>query len=225
MNLSDKKVLLFDLDGTLADSSQDLAFAVNETIVKLGLSPLKDNLIKNWIGDGATVLIQRALSRSHIISNSLDPVETKRALEIFFNIYGANICAKTQLYKGVLETLTELKFRGYKLAIITNKPEKFISPILDALSLNDLFELILGGDTLERKKPDPFPLNFAHQYFTVHKNQCAMIGDSKNDILAAKAASIDSIAVTYGYNYGEDISNYKPELVITCFSELLTIFN
>lgn len=130
----------------------------------------------------------------------LDEALINHALSIFFEIYGANTCNHTQLYDGVLETLIKLKSRGYCLAIITNKPEKFISLILDSLALNGLFELVIGGDTLNKRKPDPLQLTFACQHFSVHADQCVMIGDSKNDIFAAEAAFIDCVAVTYGYN-------------------------
>jgi len=216
-----KEVLLFDLDGTLVDSAPDLAFAVNQTLVKLGLTPFNQEIIRGWVGNGANILIQRALSGSAEISISLDNTLIDRALAIFFQIYQTHTCVETRLYFNVLNTLTELKARDYRLAIITNKPERFIAPIINGLALNNLFELIIGGDTLEKRKPDPLPLHYACQRLSVNVEQCVMIGDSKNDILAAKAANMQSIALTYGYNYGEKIANYQPELVIDHFADLL----
>ncbi len=213
--------MLFDLDGTLVDSVPDLAFAVNQTLVELGLVPFSQDIIRGWVGNGARILIQRALSGNAEISTELDNNLTERALEIFYQIYQSHNCIETQLYNDVLDTLTELKERGYRLAIITNKPERFIAPIINGLGLNSLFELIIGGDTLEKRKPDPLPLNYACQQLSVNIDQCVMIGDSKNDILAAKAANMQSIALTYGYNYGENISIYHPELTIDYFADLL----
>tara|TARA_R110001583_G_scaffold195064_1_gene368897 strand:+ start:15809 stop:16486 length:678 start_codon:yes stop_codon:yes gene_type:complete len=216
-----KNTLLFDLDGTLVDSAPDLAFAVNQMLIELGSTPFSQDVIRGWVGNGARVLIQRALSGNANISSELDNALTERASEIFFQVYQSHTCVETQLYANVLDTLIALKTSGYRLAIITNKPERFIAPIIDGLGLNGLFELIIGGDTLEKRKPDPLPLHHACQQLSVNIKQCVMIGDSKNDILAAKAANMESIALTYGYNYGENIANYQPEAVIDNFDDLL----
>lgn len=217
-----KDILLFDLDGTLVDSAPDLALSVNQMLVELGSTPFSQEVIRGWVGNGASILIQRALSGNAEISADLDNTLIERALAIFYQTYQANNCIETRLYPHVLDTLTVLKERGYRLAIITNKPEKFIAPIIDGLGLNGLFELIIGGDTLEKRKPDPLPLHYACQQLSVNIDQCVMIGDSKNDILAAKAANMQSVALTYGYNYGEDIGNYQPELIIDNFADLLS---
>lgn len=221
MKFLNKDTLLFDLDGTLVDSVPDLALAVNQTLVKLDSTPFSQDIIRGWVGNGANILIQRALSGNAEISTTLDNKLKNKALEIFYQAYQANNCIETRLYPDVLSTLTALKKRGYRLAIITNKPKQFIPPIINGLGLDGLFELIIGGDTLEKRKPDPLPLHYACQQLSVKIEQCVMIGDSKNDILAAKAASMQSVALTYGYNYGEDISIYQPELIIDNFANLL----
>jgi phosphoglycolate phosphatase len=224
LKLLNKNTLLFDLDGTLVDSVPDLASSVNQTLIKLGLTPFSQEVIRGWVGNGANILMQRAVSGNIKISKSLDNDLVAQALKLFYQIYQIHNCIETRLYAGVLETLTELKNRGYRLAIITNKPEQFISPIITNLMLDNLFELIIGGDTLAKRKPDPLPLHYACEQLSVSVNQCVMIGDSKNDILAAKAAKMQSIALTYGYNYGEDISIYQPELIIDNFVDLLDTF-
>ena len=221
MQFLNKNTLLFDLDGTLVDSAPDLAFAVNQTLIELDLTPFSQDVIRGWVGNGANILIQRALSGSTEISTTLNNELKTRALEIFFQVYQSHSCIETKLYNGVLNTLKTFKNRGYRLAIITNKPERFIPPIINGLGLDGLFELVIGGDTLEKRKPDPLPLNHACKQLSVSIEECVMIGDSKNDILAAKAAKMQSIALTYGYNYGEDISTYQPELVIDSFDDLL----
>jgi len=217
-----KNTLLFDLDGTLVDSAPDLAFAVNQTLVELGMVTFSQDVIRGWVGNGASILVQRALSGNAKVSTDLNNTLIERALTIFYSIYQTHNCIETQLYPNVLDTLTKLKNTGYRLAIITNKPERFIAPIINGLALNGLFDLIIGGDTLEKRKPDPLPLHYACQQLSVNVDQCVMIGDSKNDILAAKAANMQSIALTYGYNYGEDIANYQPEKVIDNFDDLLS---
>lgn len=221
MKFLNKDTLLFDLDGTLVDSVPDLALAVNQTLVQLGMSTFSQDVIRGWVGNGANILVQRALSGKAEVSTGLDKMLIERALAIFYQAYQIHNCNETQLYPNVIDTLTKLKKTGYRLAIITNKPERFIEPIINGLALNGLFELIIGGDTLNKRKPDPLPLHYACQQLSVNVEQCVMIGDSKNDILAAKAADMQSIALTYGYNYGEDISKYQPEAVIDNFDDLL----
>ena len=107
------------------------------------------------------------------------------------------------------------------MAIITNKPFDFVRPILKGLYLDDLFELILGGDSLEKKKPDPLPLLHVCKTLNIPVEASVMVGDSKNDILAANTAGMQSVGVTYGYNYGEEIGVYDPSIIINDFSELL----
>jgi len=221
----EKDVLLFDLDGTLIDSAPDLALAVNDTLVKLGRDPFPETVIRGWVGNGAKILIERALSGSQQIADDLDPKLAEQALEIFLDSYQNNICIHTCLYDGVLESLKTLKALGYKLAVVTNKPERFIEPILKGLGLIDLFEVLVGGDTIANKKPDPHPLHFACEQMGVAIDRCLMIGDSRNDILAAKAAGTPSVGLTYGYNYGEDIAIHKPEWVFDNFADLLGILS
>ena len=116
--------------------------------------------------------------------------------------------------------ISRLKNAGFRLAIITNKPAMFIEPILKGLDLENTFELLIGGDTLPEKKPHPAPLHHALAKLNVNAEQCFMIGDSKNDILAAKAANIASIGLTYGYNYGESLADNNPDWCFDTFNEL-----
>jgi len=124
------------------------------------------------------------------------------------------------LYKGVKSTLEYLQNKGYHLVIVTNKPYDFIEPILEYLELSDLFEYYIGGDSLDLKKPDPAPLLHVCKKLDISVDKSLMIGDSKNDIIAANKANIDSIAVSYGYNYDEDISVYDPNIVLDNFEDI-----
>lgn len=109
----------------------------------------------------------------------------------------------------------------YKLVIITNKPHDFIEPILKSLNLNEFFEFTLGSDSLDEKKPHPMPLLFSCDKLGISNHEAVMVGDSKNDILAAKSANIDIVAVSYGYNHGESLDKYNPNIIINDFSKLM----
>jgi len=187
----------------------------------LNRDTFSDDVIHGWVGNGAQILVQRALSGQSVIDENLDVALSAEALDIFLTFYAENLCISTVAYPHVTVTLKVLKEMGYRLAIVTNKPFAFVAPILEGLELSGLFELILGGDSLPQKKPDPAPLLYVCEKLGVSVEACVMVGDSKNDILAANACGMQSVGVTYGYNYGESISVYEPSMVIDDFSELL----
>lgn len=220
MRFLNKKVIIFDLDGTLIDSSPDLALAINHMLQTINRDTFTLDKIHRWVGNGAETLVKRALSGSEKISSNIDKKEFRNALDIFLAFYAKNLAVETVTYPHVLNTLAQLKEHGYKLAIVTNKPFNFVEPILKALKLQEYFEFHLGGDSLKEKKPDPSPLLFVCDKLNVSVEQCVMVGDSKNDILAAQASNIQSIGLSYGYNYGEHISIHNPDVYFSDFSEI-----
>jgi phosphoglycolate phosphatase len=219
--LQPKKLLIFDLDGTLIDSALDLGLSINLMLKKFHKEPFDEEQIHHWVGNGALMLVQRSLSASREIDPTLDPTIVEEALECFLDIYQENLARATVPYEGVIDTLQQLKQRGYTLALVTNKPYRFVDPLLERLGLDNLFEMILGGDSLSKKKPDPMPLLHVANAFETLPSQTLMVGDSKNDILASHRANMECVGVTYGYNYGEDIDTYNPTVTIDSFSELL----
>ena len=221
MKFTDKKAVLFDLDGTLIDSAPDLALAINHMLTSIGREEISPAIIRSWVGNGASILVQRGLSGQTDIDENLDPELLEKSLAIFLDFYAKNLCVDTVTYPHVRSSLKILKAKGYQLAIVTNKPYDFIQPILDGLELNGLFELLVGGDTLEKRKPDPLPLHYACEKLGVTVEQCVMVGDSKNDVLAANAANMQSIGLSYGYNYGEDINEHNPDVSFDDFADII----
>lgn len=223
MKFENKKVILFDLDGTLINSAPDLARAVNLMLHKLERNTFSEQIIHGWVGNGALMLVRRALSGNVLADENMDEDFVGKALEIFFDFYSKHLCDATHTYANVPHTLHKLKKRGYRLAIVTNKPFAFVAPILEGLGLEGLFEFILGGDSLAVKKPDPEPLLNVCKTFGETVHHCLMIGDSRNDIQAANACNMHSVGVSYGYNYGQKIDVFNPTIVIDDFAELLEL--
>ncbi len=219
--LKNKKLLLFDFDGTLIDSGQDLALALNDMLTQLGRKNFSLETIHNWVGNGAQTLVKRALLGKKEIEEEVQEELFNKALEIFLASYAKNVCEETLLYPEVKETLTTLQEKGYRLSIVTNKPYAFVAPILEGLAIGEFFEYYIGGDSLTQKKPRPEPLLHICEKLGVSVEESVMIGDSKNDILAAHGAGMESVGVSYGYNYAEPIELSKPTYVIASMGELV----
>ncbi|HFU74034.1 MAG TPA: phosphoglycolate phosphatase [Helicobacteraceae bacterium] len=217
MTFKNKELIIFDLDGTLVDSAPDLALALNLMLEQLGRKTYPQEVIRTWVGNGAQTLVKRALSGSAIVRGDLDSELVETSLAVFLDFYTQNLCVETKTYPNVVTTLQTLKNRGYKLAIVTNKPYSFVQPLLDGLEMGTLFEFILGGDSLAKKKPDPLPLLHTCEKLEISPSKAVMVGDSKNDMVAANLAEIESIGVSYGYNYDEPISAYFPDVVVDDF--------
>ena len=212
------KLICFDLDGTLVDSVPDLRLALNAMMDDFKLPHCQDEQIKTWVGNGIPKLVERALL---YVGNK--EVAQQDALSCFEKHYQHYLNSASCLYDGVAETLRALKSKGYQTALITNKAEQFLPDLLTNFEIKDCFDLVIGGDTLAKNKPDPMQVNFALSHFSVSKAQAVMVGDSKNDILAGQNAGLKSIALTYGYNYGEPVSLLNPDYIIDQFNELLVL--
>lgn len=222
MQWSNISAIAFDLDGTLIDSVPDLAAATNATLAQCQYPPVTEARVLSWVGNGARVLMQRALSYASGMSENTPELQAllEKTMPLFMLYYSEHLHTHSRLYSGVITTLQKLKQAGFKLAIVTNKPYRFTLPILSAFGLDDVFSEVLGGDSLAKMKPDPMPLQHLLGQWQLDESQLLMIGDSKNDILAAKAANVMSIGLTYGYNYGEDIGLSHPHAVCENFADI-----
>lgn len=216
-----KKLLIFDFDGTLIDSVPDLADAANIMLGQLGKPTYPMSTVQQWVGNGARALVERALSGSVNVDPNLSNAEIEAAERLFFEAYAAHDTSKTVAYPNVDTGLQQLTASGFTLALVTNKPIRFVPTILASLNWTPYFAMVLGGDSLPVKKPDPAPLRHVCEHLGFDPAQAIMIGDSINDILAGKNAGIDTIGLSYGYNYGQDIRSSQPDRVFDDFQTLL----
>jgi phosphoglycolate phosphatase len=189
----------------------------------LGKDTYSQKTIDFWVGNGAPTLVKRALSGSREVDESISYELFSKALDIFLDYYSKNLIVHTKLYPKVKKTLDELQKRDYTFALVTNKPYSFVEPMLKKLELESYFKLFIGGDSLDKRKPDPKPLFHTCKKLGFEIENSIMIGDSKNDIIAANNANMDSIALTYGYNYGEDVKKFNPTFVYDNFSDILEV--
>jgi phosphoglycolate phosphatase len=211
-------MILIDLDGTLVDSVPDLAYCVDAMMAELGLPGRGEAAVRNWVGNGVERLVQRALVND--LDGDPDPGLYARALPVFMRLYQDNTSQRSRLYPGVREGLDQLRAGGYRLGCVTNKAERFTLPLLRDKGILDAFELVVSGDTLAQKKPDPAPLLHAARLFGVAPSDSLMVGDSRSDVKAARAAGFRIVCMTYGYNHGADIRDEMPDLVLDRLDQL-----
>ncbi|MDH5181160.1 MAG: phosphoglycolate phosphatase [Gammaproteobacteria bacterium] len=215
------KMILIDVDGTLVDSVPDLAWCVDEMMKQLGMPVHGEAKVREWVGNGVERLTRRALIGK--LDGEPDDALFEKAYPIFLDLYAENTSKRSKLYPGVAEGVAYLKEAGYKLGCVTNKAAQFTEPLLKDLGVSDYFEIIISGDTLPQKKPDPMPLLHAAKFFGVEPDHALMLGDSVSDVKAARAAGFQIVCMSYGYNHGKDIREANPDLVIDSMVELRDI--
>lgn len=217
--MRDVRALLFDLDGTLVDSVPDMADAIDRVLPRLGLPEAGEQQVQNWAGNGAAKLVERALSAQSDTPPTSD--QCKVALGLFLEEYRQQLFVRSRVYPGVREGLDRLRADGYRLACVTNKPEAMAADLLGEMGYGpDWFPVVVGGDTLPMKKPDPAPLYHAMGVLAVSASQTLMVGDSVTDVRSARNAGIGVVCVPYGYNHGNDIREAGPDRVVETLVEL-----
>ena len=217
------EMVLIDVDGTLVDSVPDLAYCVDEMMKQLGMPEHGEAKVREWVGNGVERLTRRALIGQ--LEGEPDEALFEKAYPIFLALYAENTSKRSKLYPGVREGLDYLKQQGYRLGCVTNKAEQFTVPLLQELGVYDDFEIVVSGDTLPKKKPDPLPLLHVAEFFGVNPEQALMIGDSVSDVKAARAAGFQIVCMSYGYNHGMDIREANPDAVIDSMAELPELFS
>lgn len=215
------RAILFDLDGTLADSIPDLAEACARMLAELGEPARSQAEITQFVGKGVEHLVRCALMQGR---SAQTETQVQKALAVFNRHYAEVNGVKSTLYAGVIESLVQLQARGIKMGCVTNKPESFTLPLLEILKIRSFFDVIVGGDTLAHKKPDPEPLWFACEKLGVPKEEVAsaalMVGDSANDALAARRAGIAVLLMTYGYSEGVPLDQIDCDGLLDSLTEL-----
>jgi len=200
-------LIIFDLDGTLIDSSTDLAVSMNATRSHFALPPLNPNLIYSYVGNGAPMLIRRSMPED------ASEEQLNSALEFFLKFYRAHALEHTRLYPGVREIVRELFGNGHKLAILTNKPARISFDIIGALGLRECFVRVYGGDSFPHKKPNPAGIFQLMQDTGTDAEHTVMVGDSAVDVQTARNGGVRSCGVLWGFQ-PESFEAERPDTVI-----------
>lgn len=210
------ELIVFDLDGTLIDSQQDLALSVNAVRRRMGLEPLPLDTVASYVGRGVVTLMRRSLG------DDAGQETVERAVQMFLEYYCDHMLDHTLAYPGVSEALERL--RGRKMAVLTNKPVRFSQAILDGLGLGGYFVRVYGGNSFEQKKPDPVGLFTLMGELAVPAGCTLMVGDSDTDVLTGRNAGVWTCGVTYGLA-PETLQTSPPDILLHDLRELPALLN
>ncbi len=212
--------IVLDLDGTLLHSAPQLAEAANRMLREMDYTPVSQELLSSYIGNGIGWLVKRALTGE--MHATPDAALFEHAMPIFEKHY-AELLMDSKPYDGVIEDMEAMRAAGFPLSCITNKAARFTGPLLEGTGLAKYFEIVVSGDTLPEKKPHPLPLQHVAKFFGVPVEKLLLIGDSLNDTLAARAAGCPVFCVPYGYNRGEPVETLDKDAVINRLSDALPL--
>ena len=216
------KGFFFDLDGTLVDSVPDLTAAVNVMLGQIGLPARDEAQVRTWVGNGMNNLIRRALTGD--MAGEADPELFARARPLYKAAYADHISVYSTLYPGARDGLTELVAAGWPLACVTNKAAEFALPLLERLDISHFFATVVGGECIPNPTPAPDSIRLCAERMGVAIASGLMVGDSLNDVGAARNAGCPVVCVPYGYNHGQDIRTAQPDAVIASIADLPALF-
>ena len=215
-------LFIFDLDGTLIDSRADIALAANLMLKEMGHDEIPLNTVVSYIGEGVRLLVERALTKSSPETTWADS-EIDDAVAVFRKHYGDHMLDSTVLYPNVKTVLEAL--RGKKKAVISNKPFEFSDRILEMMGIREHFNAVLGGDSLEKRKPDPEPILYLLNQFELNPKSALMIGDSRTDIDCGNAAGVHTCGVTFGFRPRYELEAAQTEIIIDDLMDLTSHFH
>ncbi|MFP4614896.1 MAG: phosphoglycolate phosphatase [Thiohalorhabdus sp.] len=213
------RAVLFDLDGTILETAGDLATATNRTLADFHREAVEEGQVRAWIGDGVRALVRYALEAT----GGCDEALLDQAHERFMVHYGDCFADRSHPFPGVVETMDRLREAGLPLAVVTNKAAAFTEPLLEASGLAPRLDVVISGDSVDKKKPDPAPVNAALERLGVSAGEAVLVGDSRNDVESARAAGCRVICVTYGYNRGEDVTTLGAQRLVDDFAAVLEL--
>lgn len=209
----------FDLDGTLLDTLPDIAAAANGMLAEMGRAPVPSDTVRSYIGDGIARLTRRLLTGS--LDGEPPRHEFDRALGVFERLYFDRVSEDTRPFDGVPSALVELRERAIRLACVTNKAHRFTEALLRKQGLFELFDIVISGDSLARRKPDPLPLLHCFDRLGVSAAEFLYVGDSANDVAAARAAGCRVVCVPYGYTGGRDVRDLGADAIVAGIPDLI----
>jgi phosphoglycolate phosphatase len=206
-------LLIFDLDGTLIDSKLDLVHSVNAARALMDLPPISEDIVASYVGNGAPVLIRRALGPT------ASEADVERALKYFLTYYREHMLDNTHLYPGVREALDRLHGSNIQIAILTNKPVRFSRSLVEGLGLHRHFFQIYGGNSFDHKKPNPVGVERLLEESGMARERTIMVGDSAVDVRTARNARVKACGVTYGFQ-PEGFDEHPPDILVDSLGQL-----
>ncbi len=215
------RAIAFDLDGTLVETLPDLHESAVRMLAQLGRPPVPESMVRAYVGDGVDTLVKRLLTGEP--GGEPDVASFEKAAENFRSHYAAVLTRASHPFAGAITTLEILRRRGFKLACVTNKPARFTEPLLAGLALTGYLDLVLSGDSLPRKKPDPWPLLHTARAFGIEPAQLLMVGDSAVDTGAARAAGCPVFCVPYGYRGTLAVHELDCDAIVPALPDLLDL--
>lgn len=211
------KACIFDLDGTLTNTLESLTYSVNETLKEMGLETISSDQCRRFVGNGARCLMERALKAA----GDENAGRLDEGMEVYRRIFGANCTYHVTPYDGITELLKELKARGMKLGVLSNKPHDQTVDVVETIFGKGTFDMVQGQCDSRARKPDPAGVFYLLEKMQISREECLYIGDSEVDIATGNAAGVKSVGVAWGFRSKETLKEAGAQFIINAPQELL----